>query len=343
MIVDFQAHIFPEAYVEAVRRIDGNVIFEPPDPYSGMTYLFDKNLGQRINTATFEGRDPEQRVRHMDELGVDVQVLSIPPPGADRFEDSDAVKIARAANDALASFCCTHPDRFVGLATLPTSSVPESIEELNRAIVDLGLRGFGCFSNLNGRPLDSGELFPLWERIAELQLPVYIHPTAPLATEATGLDILPTLIYGWAFDATVAMTRLVYGRVVERFPDIPFVVADVGGVLSFFAQRATNIYRGRTVEIRQRFGLHENPIDQLKRFYVDTADHPAATLRCALNFFGTDRLVFGTNYPYGPDQGCRFVRNSLEAIDGLDLSDNAKRKVLAQNAVRILGLEDAGG
>ncbi|HEY3117142.1 MAG TPA: amidohydrolase family protein, partial [Chloroflexota bacterium] len=168
MIVDFQAHIFPESYVGAVRRIDGNVIFEPPDPYSGMTYVYDRRLGQRINTATFEGRNPDKRVQHMDELGIDVQVLSIPPPGADRFEEHDAITIACAANDALAAFCRTHPNRFVGLATLPSASTTASIEELNRAIIDLGLRGFGCFSNLNGRPLDSEELLPLWEHIAEL-------------------------------------------------------------------------------------------------------------------------------------------------------------------------------
>src|SRR5207249_11573626 len=106
-----------------------------------------------------------------------------------------------------------------------------------------------------GRPLDAEALFPLYARIAALGLPIYLHPTAPLATRAVGLDIMPVLIYGWAFDSTVAMTRLVYGRVLERFPEIHWVVADAGGVLSFFGQRATNIYNGRTEEIRQRYGL----------------------------------------------------------------------------------------
>jgi predicted TIM-barrel fold metal-dependent hydrolase len=338
MIVDFQAHVFPPAYVEALQRVDGNVILEPPDPYSGMRYLYDKQLGSRINTATFQGQDPERRLQHMDELGVDVQVVSIPPPGADRFAVDDAVAIAQTANNALAECCRVDPKRLAGLYTLPTSSVPASLEEIDRATDELGLKGFGCYSNLNGRPLDNEELFPIYERIAELGHPVYIHPTAPLATEATGLDIMPVLIYGWAFDATVAMTRLVYGRVMERFPEINWVVADVGGVLSFFAQRAINIYTGRTEEIQQRYGLKENPLDYLRRFYVDTADHPAPTLRCALEFFGADRLVFGTNYPYGPDEGCRFVRNSLEAVAGLDLPQQETEKILGANAARILNL-----
>ncbi|MBI3000907.1 MAG: amidohydrolase [Deltaproteobacteria bacterium] len=339
MVIDFQSHIYPEAYIEALQRADGNVILEPPDPYSGMSYFYDKGLKSRINTATFQGRDPDRRIAHMDRLGIDIQVLSIPAPGADRLEQSEAVEVARIGNDALAAWCRKYPERFAGLFTLPTVSIRASLDELERAVDELGLNGFGCFSNLNGRPLDSEELFPIYERIAAHRLPVYIHPTAPLATEATGLDIMPVLIYGWAFDSTVAMTRLIYGRVLERFPEINFVLADVGGVLAFFAQRATNIYTGRTEEIRKRYGLKENPLVSFRKFYVDTADHPALTLRCALEFFGADRLVLGTNYPYGPEEGCLFVKNSLQAIDGLGLEKEQKVKILGDNAAKVLKLE----
>jgi uncharacterized protein len=338
MVIDFQAHLFPEAYMKELKRRDGAVILEEPDPYSGMTYFYDKNLRCRINTAIFGGRDIERRIEHMDRFGIDIHVLTIPAPGADRFDGEDAVAIARAANDAIAAICRNYPSRFIGFFTLPSSSISASLDELERSVHQLGLKGFGCFANLNGQALDREELFPIYERLAKYRLPVYIHPTAPLATEATGLDIMPTLIFGWAFDSTVAMTRLIYGRVLERFPEISFVVADVGGVLAFFAQRAKNIYSGRTEEIRQRYGLRENPLDSFRRFYVDTADHPASTLKCVLDFFGPDRLVLGTNYPYGPEEGCVLVKNSLAAIDGLNLSRQDKEKVLGGNAATILGI-----
>jgi predicted TIM-barrel fold metal-dependent hydrolase len=321
-----------------MKQLDGAVILEEPDPDSGMSYFYDKTLKCRINTATFQGQNIERRLEHMDELGIDIHVLTIPAPGADRFEPDDAVRMAQAANDAIAAICRQYPKRFIGFFTLPTSSVQASLQELERSVNELGLKGFGCFANLNGKGLERDELLPIYERLAKYRLPVYIHPTAPLATEAAGIDIMPTLIFGWAFDSTVAMTRLVYGRVLERFPEINFVVADVGGVLAFFAQRAINIYAGRTEEIHRRFGLRENPLDSFRRFYVDTADHPASTLRCVKDFFGADRMVLGTNYPYGPQDGRLLVKNSLAAIDGLDLDAGEKAKILGGNAAAILGL-----
>ena len=338
MVIDFQAHIFPESYIDEMQRLNGEVVLEEPDPDSGMRYFYDKKLGCRINTATFQGRDIERRIEHMDRLGIDIHVLSIPAPGADRFVGDGAVSLARTANDALAALCKRYPNRFTGLFTLPTFSTQAALDELSRAVNELGLKGFGCFTNLNGRALDHQELFPIYERLAALKLPVYLHPTAPLATEAVGLDIMPTLIFGWAFDSTVAMTRLVYGRVLERFPEIDFVVADVGGVLAFFAQRAINIYTGRTEEIRRRYGLKESPLDSLRRFYVDSADHPASTLKCVYDFFGPDRMVLGTNYPYGPEEGCVLVKNSLKALDGLGLGKEEREKILGGNAARILRL-----
>jgi len=341
MIIDFQAHVFPEAYIAEMKRLDGVVVLEEPDPHSGMRYFYDKKLKSRINTATFQGQDIDKRLKHMDQLGIDIHVLTIPAPGADRFEGGDAVQIARIANDAIAAIAREHPKRFIGFFTLPTCNIQASLDELERSVNELGLRGFGCFANLNGQALDREELFPIYERLAKYKLPVYVHPTAPLATEAVGIDIMPTLIFGWAFDSTVAMTRLVYGRVLERFPEINWVVADVGGVLAFFAQRAINIYTGRTDEIRHKYGLKENPLDSFRRFYVDTADHPASTLCCVKDFFTPDQLVLGTNYPYGPEEGCVLVKNSLKAIDGLELSSADKEKILGGNAAKILGVKAA--
>src|SRR5918994_4227773 len=129
MVIDFQAHLFPEEYVNELKRRYGAVMLEEPHPYSGMTYFYDKKLRCRINTAIFQGRDIERRLDHMDRLGIDIHVLTIPAPGADRFEAEDAVAIARAANNAIAAICRKHPTRFTGFFTLPSSSISASLEE----------------------------------------------------------------------------------------------------------------------------------------------------------------------------------------------------------------------
>ena len=132
MVIDFQAHIYPQAYIDEMKRIDGAVILEAPDPHSGMTYFYDKKLGCRINTATFQGQDIERRLQHMDQLGIDIHVLTIPAPGADRFEGQDAVGLAAIANNAVAAICRQYPNRFIGFFTLPTCSIKDSLNELER-------------------------------------------------------------------------------------------------------------------------------------------------------------------------------------------------------------------
>ena len=112
-------------------------------------------------------------------------------------------------------------------------------------------------------------------------------------------------------------------------------------MLAFFAQRATNIYTGRTEEIRKKYGLKDNPLDSFKKFHVDTADHPSSTLKCVLDFFGADRLVLGTNYPYGPEEGCLFIKNSLRSIEELPLKKEEKAKILGGNAARVLKVASA--
>ena len=144
MIIDFQAHVFPENYLAEMRRRDGAVVLEEPDPHSGMRYFYDKQLKCRINTATLQGQNIELRLQHMDQLGIDVHVLTIPAPGADRFAKDDAIAMARVANDSIAAIARQHPKRFIGFFTLPTASIPASLDELERSVNDLGLRGFGC-------------------------------------------------------------------------------------------------------------------------------------------------------------------------------------------------------
>ena len=141
---------------------------------------------------------------------------------------------------------------------------------------------------------------------------------------------MPTLIFGWAFDSTVAMTRLVYGRVLERFPEINWVVADVGGVLAFFAQRAINIYSGRTDEIRHKYGLKENPLDSFRRFYVDYRRSSGLDLALRERFLQPRTAWFWARIiPTDRKRAACWSKTALKAIDGLELMRSTKKKFSA--------------
>ena len=130
MIIDFQAHVFPESYLAAMQRLDGVVILEAPDAHSGMSYFYDKKLGCRINTCTLQGQNIERRLQHMDQHGIDIHVLTIPAPGADRFEGEGAIQLARIANDAIAAIARQAPQtvhRFFYLADLRHQSLPRRV------------------------------------------------------------------------------------------------------------------------------------------------------------------------------------------------------------------------
>ena len=280
MIIDFQAHVFPEAYLAEMKRLDGAVILEEPDPHSGMSYFLRQEAqmpdqhGER-----FKARTSSAGSSTWTNWASISMCLTIPAPGADRFEGEDAIEIARIANDAIAAIARQHPKRFIGFFTLPTCDVKASLDELERSVNELGLHGFGCFANLNGQALDREELFPIYERLAKYKLPVYIHPTAPLATEAIGIDIMPTLDFRLGLrqhggdDAaglrpsarTISGNQLGRRRCRWR-----------AGVSSRSA-RLTSILAGPR-RFATSTGLKENPLDSFRRFYVDTADHPASTL-----------------------------------------------------------------
>ena len=160
MIIDFQAHVFPKTYIDEMERLDGAVILEEPDPHSGMRYFYDKQLRCRINTATFQGQDIERRLEHMDSLGIDIHVLTIPAPGADRYEGEDAITMARVANDAIAAICKKYPERFIGFFTLPSCDVQASLDELERSVNELGLKASAVLPILTARRWTARICFP---------------------------------------------------------------------------------------------------------------------------------------------------------------------------------------
>jgi predicted TIM-barrel fold metal-dependent hydrolase len=183
LIIDFHNHFYPGAYIEELKREKGYAsVSVDPQGRLLIHYTGDYNVvvGPHI--------DLEHRLRDMDRTGIDMQVLTLTTPGVEREAPERGVKLARLTNDGFAEIIDDHPDRFTALATLPLQDSEAAVEELERAVTELGLRGAMLLSNVNGKPLDAKEFGPVLEKAVKLDVPLYIHPRSPTACLQRGLE-----------------------------------------------------------------------------------------------------------------------------------------------------------
>jgi aminocarboxymuconate-semialdehyde decarboxylase len=277
-----------------------------------------------------------------------VLTLGLPPP--EQLAGPDvSPELARIANDGLAELCKRWPDKFPAfVAALPMNNSAESLREMDRAIEELGARGIQLYTNINERPLDDPEFFPVLERVTEHHgLPIWLHPirTAQFAdyrTEpASRFEIFQVL--GWPYETAVAMARIVFSGLFERLPEMRIITHHCGGFIPFLAGRAETMWAqlgSRTPDesyasVLQTLG--KPPLDYFRMFYGDTAlGGSTPALRCGLDFFGVDQVVFGSDCPFDPEGGPMFIREGMRSIEELGLSDADKQKIYAGNALELL-------
>jgi predicted TIM-barrel fold metal-dependent hydrolase len=275
-----------------------------------------------------------------------VQVLTLGAPPIEAIaERRQAAELARIANDEMAELVIKYPDRFVSaVASLPMNDMDAALKEADRAINDLKFRGVQIYTPTNGKPIDLPEFLLLYEKMAEYNLPIWIHPvrerTAPdYAGESTSKYFIWG-IFGWPYETTAAMTRLIFSGVLERFPNLKFIVHHCGAMVPFFEQRIAIAYDMNEMrlgaKVKQR--LTKPVIEYYRMFYADTAVHSKIAIRCGYEFFGPEHILFGTDMPYDNELGFRFVRQAVEAIEQMDISDADRRKIFADNARRLLRL-----
>jgi aminocarboxymuconate-semialdehyde decarboxylase len=239
------------------------------------------------------------------------------------------IELARLVNDEFAAAVERYPGRFAALAALPLQDPEAAITELERA-VSLGHRGVLLFSNINGRTLDEPDYFPLFEKIAELDIPAFIHPTNP-AQLGQLADYRLTALMGFQFDTTAAVTRLIFAGVLERLPDLKLVVGHLGGTIPFMAER---VERGYEAYPECREHISRPPSEYFRRIYIDTVNFNPAALRLGLDFAGPDRIVFGSDYPHQVG----FIDRALNAVRDMPVNDAERAQILGGNAARLLKL-----
>jgi predicted TIM-barrel fold metal-dependent hydrolase len=243
-----------------------------------------------------------------------------------------------------------HPERFLGfVASLPMNDPDAAVAEIDRAITRLHARGVQIFSNVNGRALDAPEFEPIFARMAHHRLPIWLHPTrTPAAADYAGeprskYDLW--WAFGWPYETTIAMGRLVFNGLFDRHPDLAVITHHLGAMLPYFEMRAA----GGLDQLGTRSDdpedgaalarLRRRPFDYFRMFYGDTAVFGSTpALECGLAFFGADRVLFGTDMPFDPEQGPGFIRDTIGALERARVSAEDRAKIYEGNARRMLGL-----
>jgi aminocarboxymuconate-semialdehyde decarboxylase len=257
----------------------------------------------------------------------------------------EARELARIANDSIAELVAKYPDRFLaGVASLPMNDMEAALEEADRAIRDLNLKGIQICSSINGKPLDSSEFFPLYEKMASYDLPIWIHPGRGVKTPDYPDEKISKYqiwaIFGWPYETTAAMTRLIFSGVLNRYPSLKIITHHCGAMVPYFAERIDSACdMAETMKEPVKQALTKPPLDYYRMFYNDTAvSGSRSALMCAYDFFGPEHILFGTDMPMDNEYGARQVRKTIEAIEGMDIPDRDKRLIFEENARRLLRL-----
>lgn len=315
---------------------------------AGMRKLAEKTAAGRIAFTKLPVLDSlEARFKVMAKYPDVVQVLSMPhslePAGSRKV----VYDLARVANEELAEIADKYPDKFAGaVAVMPLNDIDSALKETERAIKKLGCKGIMITADAT-RPLDKPEFMALYQEMAEYDLPIWLHPMGgPNRPDYDGEKVSKYRmwgLWGWPFQTTLAMTRLIFNGVFDRLPNIKFITHHAGAMIPFNAFRIHNWYDPAKVNKEDYMSLlKKHPVDYFKMFYNDTANAgPTSGLMCAYDFFGADHLLFASDMPYGMQAGYgdTLYENTIRFVEEMAITKKEREAIFAGNARKLLHLK----
>jgi 6-methylsalicylate decarboxylase len=291
--------------MESAHRIDvhHHVI---PKPY--LQALGDAGVDDPIKGVAYPHWDLETDLEVMDRNGIQASVASITAPGVGFASGPAAVRAARATNEYLAELIEQHPTRFGGFAVLPLPDVDAAIKEIEYSITTLGLDGIGLFTHYSGTYLGEAALDPIIDCIADMGAVAFVHPTIPPATDQPGFGLPPSL-YEFPFETTRMLASLLYSGTLDRHPNLKLIAPHAGGAAPYLAKRLTY---AATINPLLSAREPQDLLRSLSSLYFDVAmSANPHTLAALASFAGSSRILFGTDFPFMPEE------TTIETVTGV--------------------------
>ncbi len=327
--VDIFNHILPKKYKDGLDKAAPNYEQKP--------------VNDRLPTLW----DMDHRFRIMDKYEGLVHVLTLSRPPIEEVvpDPKTAMELTRIGNDEIAELVFKYPDRFAaGVAAVAMSDLDGSLKELERCILELKFKGVQIYSDYCGKPLDSPEFMPIYEMMSGYNLPIWIHPTTGITATEYKTEKTPkyitTHLFGWPYETTMAMARLVFSGVFDKWPNLKIITHHAGGMVPFYEQRIIAFLdEGQRRKGKLPYQLSHTPIEYFKQFYADTAIYGSVPgLMLARDFFGTDHLLFGTDLPFSGWYGERVTRQTIASIADMPVPEPEKKQIFVDNARKLLRL-----
>jgi len=327
--VDVHTHIFAPGWPDFAARWGGDRWPRlEGDPARGCKLFIGTTFNRNLTPQAF---DPVRRIEDMDKTRVGVQLLSPAPPTFCYWAPPEAAaEWHRLQNDVLAEIVARHPARFLGAGGLPLQAPDLAVKELERVVTVLKFPAVEIAASVEGRDLDDESLSPVWDAAAALGVAIFVHPQAPILGQPRFAKNNLTQVAGFPLETALAITRIIFGGVLDRWPAIRWCFAHGGGAFPYILPRLDH---GWEVAAEPRAAIPRRPSEYHRRVWIDSLMLSPRVLRFALETFGGERVVLGSDYPFGLG-----VDDPVAALEAAQVDAATWRCITVDNARDFLRL-----
>lgn len=317
------------------------------------------HIGQMTDITLRSGAVPmitnlDRRFEVMDMFGEGYQqVLTLASPPLEKIADVDkASELSRIGSESMASLCDKYPERFPAfVGSAPMNSGDKLLAECKYAIEELGAAGMQIYTNVAGKPLDHPDYEPFFAYMNSVNKPVWMHPArgqgfADYQSE-TRSEYEIWWTFGWPYETSVAMARMVFSRFFDRFENLKVITHHAGGMVPFFEGRVGPGWdqMGKRTSDRDlgavKNALKRPHLEYFKEFYADTASFGSRkAIEHAIEFFSEDRVLFASDAPFDPEGGPMYIRETIKAIESMELTETQREKIFFRNACQLMGIPE---